>query len=477
MQLSPQQLSNILSGSSDLMASDDTAGSSASNSRGTNFSSLGNLLDDSGSSGDDESQAEQSAHAGQAQLQQDSPRQEHRSSSMDGGGSQQAPEARSEGYTHDPLYGEPYGGYSASPAEEDEDEQMDKKVASMFGTQYLHPHFDVESMSEDDHNEGDGNARSTTGLAVAAVVRKMRLHGSQMNWRDGSILLTPKALTSWLSNRRRRTRLSVRPTAPPASADWARSPSTLMSEASQVGGGIAEQTIRIRSGSYGDQTVRGGSYDEPPVRSGSYDEEDRPRRGTSGSGSYDEDKPRRSASGSGSYDDGDMPRRGLSGSGSYEAGDRMRRSASGSGSYDEGDMSRRAGAYEEAGRVRRVGPYDEGEKSWLPPSAVVAAAVTSHTSTPHTSSPQPEESQTPTHSPPASELASASAPATLSAAASQPHAHNGASILAHNSSSVPLADPLAVAPQLQTSQSGLATDALPDTVGLYKWKTADPRHV
>lgn len=438
---------------------------SANSGRSTSFSSLGNLLDESDSSGDEElaEQNVQHTETGQAVMQQqDDLRQDIgsilTSSSSDSGVPQQTPEASSAGYTHDPLYGEPYGGYNASQAEADEDEQVGEQVSSVFNARYLHPHFDIESMSEDEHHEGYGDARSTTGLAVAGVVRKMRLNGSQMNWREGSIMLSPKALSSWLATRRRRSRPTVRPIASPVSADWARSPSTAMSEAAQVGGGIAEQMIRIRSESYGDQQYRGGSYDEPPVRSGSYDEEDRPRRGTSESGSYDEDRPRRSAAGSGSYDEGDIPRQSPTGSGSSDAGDRMRRSASGSGSYDEGDMPRRGGAFDGANRMRRGGPYDEGEKSRLPPSA---AAVPSHASPPHTSSPQPEQSQIPSHASPQSGLdATPDATAVPSATSSQPHAHNA----------TPTHPPTA-----DTSSPSSSSDALPDTVGLYKWKVVDSR--
>lgn len=216
------------------------------------------------------------------------------------------------GYVHDPLYGEPYAGYSPSVATQAvvEDEAAEAEAARMFGTLYSRaahgqPHLD----EEDDGSAHVGSADQRTGLAVAAVLRKMRVFGLQMNWREGTILLSPKVIFTWLSTKRKRSIEGQMhsPVAPTPEAR-VRLPSSQLPGAHMFNP-IAEQVSRIRSGFYGEQPARGGSYDElelparsrpydePPVRGGSYDEP--PVRG----GSYDEPPVR-----GGSYDEDRLTR-------------------------------------------------------------------------------------------------------------------------------------------------------------------------
>ncbi|MEW5300679.1 MAG: hypothetical protein WDW36_003593 [Sanguina aurantia] len=309
--LSPKQLAGILDGSGDSLELEEDAPSDRISG---SFASLSSLLD----AGDAvRSEGEESGSDADAASQSSSPQEEEGDDSSGSSTTAEHSDPGQEGpaaggYAHDPLYGEPYAGYSPSVAAqaEVEDKAAEAEAARMFGTLYSRAAHGQPHLDEEDEGAGHvGSADQRTGLAVAAVLRKMRVFGLQMNWRQGNILLSPKVIFTWLSSKRKRsTEGQTHSPAAPTPEARVRLPSSQLPGAHMFNP-IADQASRIRSGFYGEQPARGGSYDElelpprsrpydePPARGGSYDEP--PVRG----GSYDEPPVR-----GGSYDEDRLTR-------------------------------------------------------------------------------------------------------------------------------------------------------------------------
>ncbi|MEW5313850.1 MAG: hypothetical protein WDW38_005383 [Sanguina aurantia] len=309
--LSPKQLAGILDGSGDSLELEEDAPSDRISG---SFASLSSLLD----AGDAvRSEGEESGSDADAASQSSSPQEEEGDDSSGSSTTAEHSDPGQEGpaaggYAHDPLYGEPYAGYSPSVATqaEVEDKAAEAEAARMFGTLYSRAAHGQPHLDEEDDGAGHvGSADQRTGLAVAAVLRKMRVFGLQMNWRQGTILLSPKVIFTWLSSKRKRsTEGQMHSPAAPTPEARVRLPSSQLPGAHMFNP-IADQASRIRSGFYGEQPARGGSYDElelpprsrpydePPARGGSYDEP--PVRG----GSYDEPPVR-----GGSYDEDRLTR-------------------------------------------------------------------------------------------------------------------------------------------------------------------------